>query len=261
MVINLIVSCILVIGYYIKVELFFYIGIAVIALISVFLAYKSMRDFQEVPANSAQQYSLFLVRNTHSLTPGLLNSLHKLFSDVKMLFSFEKILKGKEQALVLYAPVMIAQHLKELELLEIEDYFKEKDETNGHPQKLKINIDTATTWVIKPKSDIKIPETLFSHMELEENQSFFFQIVGVPASKTGEFQVTLRCMAVDPVPAKKIELAKKMEHHLKEHTGLEKIESDKTMLENFESFRKRALVPKEVSKFELAGDQIAKLLR
>lgn len=94
-----------------------------VVLISFFLAMQSMRNFREVPQAQEKDYGLFLIRKTINITLDLLDQLHTLILKEGFIVSFERLFKGSESTLVLFAPRKIAQnYLDLLDLIEIEDY-------------------------------------------------------------------------------------------------------------------------------------------
>lgn len=94
-----------------------------VVLISFFLAMQSMRNFREVPQAQEEDYGLFLIRKTINITLDLLDQLHTLILKEGFIVSFERLFKGSESTLVLFAPRRIAQnYLDLLDLIEIEDY-------------------------------------------------------------------------------------------------------------------------------------------
>lgn len=97
--------------------------ILVVAL-SYVLALKSMKDFVQTP----EEGSLYLIRNRHKLSEALHFIAAKLQTS-NLSISFEKLIKGKKAALVVYGPKQILEKLiPVLDLLELEDYTKKDDE-------------------------------------------------------------------------------------------------------------------------------------
>ncbi len=93
-----------------------------VVAISFVLAARSMKDFTEIPTSS-EEYSLFLIRKTDSLTAELLNSIHKNLLRTSLIISFERLFKGKDSALVVFGSSKLLMAYKDsLDLLELEDY-------------------------------------------------------------------------------------------------------------------------------------------
>lgn len=93
-------------------------------LISFFLALYSMRDFQHTPSKRGE-YGVFLVKNLNNLNQ---NSLSAILTEAKQqnfLISFEKLFKGSESALAIFAPRLLLSKFNQLNLLELEDYTNE----------------------------------------------------------------------------------------------------------------------------------------
>ncbi len=100
-----------------------------VVAISFVLAFKSMHDFQEIPAEGGEEYGLFLIRRLSQLNKQLLTSFHKELSTSTLFISFERLIKGTKAALVVYGPKKIlAKYKQQLDLLELEDY------TNVRPE-------------------------------------------------------------------------------------------------------------------------------
>lgn len=84
---------------------------------------QSMRNFREVPQAQEKDYGLFLIRKTINITADFLDQLHTQILKEGLIVSFERLFKGSESTLVLFAPRKITQnYLTSLDLIEIEDY-------------------------------------------------------------------------------------------------------------------------------------------
>lgn len=94
-----------------------------VILVSFLLAIRSMRDFHEIPQVLGTDYATFLIRKTVNVTSDFLNRLHSLMLKEGLLVSFERLFKGSESSLLIFAPRKIIQNFsEELDLIEIENY-------------------------------------------------------------------------------------------------------------------------------------------
>lgn len=223
-----------------------------IILASLFMAFRSMRTYQELPAKKAE-FSLFLVRNEQLFNQETLNKIYHLALHDDLTFSVERLLKGDEKALVLFIPKKFAHHLIELDLLELEEYAK--DSVLSHA--------FVFAEVKNPKAEhsLESAQNFFNHFNLEENQQFFWQIVAQPIkNELPKFQVTIRGMIIEPDSNKRIELIKLIDQKITDSTGLIRQDKPQPAALVFESFQTRSLVPKEVSSFLINSNQFLKLI-
>jgi hypothetical protein len=219
---------------------------AIVILVSFVLAWKSMKDFQEIPSDNLT-YGLFLIRRKESIDIDFLLRLHQRIASLKSHFSLERLFHGLEEAAVIYLPTVLVEEFPNLQLLELENYLPNKDLT--------------TSWVTaaKSQSDFNVKEGFLKNLNLEPNQQFFSQIVA-DASSDGNFQVTMRNMVVEPDPVKKIDLAKRIEQNIFENSGLTRAEASKSPGLIYEDFLKRGLIPKQVHQFSLSPENVSQLL-
>lgn len=100
-----------------------------VVAISFVLAVKSMRDYQEIPTQTGEQYALFLIRKPQALSKELLSAIHEDLLNSGLIISFERLIKGIKAALVVFGPKkVLAVYKDHLDLLELEDY------TNVNPE-------------------------------------------------------------------------------------------------------------------------------
>lgn len=131
--------------------------------VSFILAFQSMKDFAEKPADSKSQYGLFLIRNLKALSADFLNSLHKELADKGLIFSIEKLFKGQRAALVIYGPRDFLQKYHDLlDLLELEEY------TNVDPKEV-------LSWEVNTTDG-----SLNGIPQLLEDEQFWWQVVLKP---------------------------------------------------------------------------------
>jgi hypothetical protein len=233
----------------------------IIILVSAVMAFRSMRDYEEFPENLSLN-TVFFLGNPQAFTEQTLDKLHGLFLERKHLFSLERLIKGKEKALVLFGPKELAGFLPELNLVELEDYLGELDSdiTGLNPEK-RVSVNQTVTWLIEPKNNAKRQlhlGTQLKELSIGDQQKVFIQVVGEPQKdKEGEyFQSTLRIIVADTDPIERVNLAKKVNQAFTDATGLNKHEDNFPEVKKFESFKKRTLIPKEVADFKLTAQEI-----
>lgn len=209
-----------------------------------------MKDYEEFP-ESLSLNAIFFVGNPQNFTEESLKKLREFFANRKQFFSLERLNKGKERALVIFGPRDIVEILPELNLVEIEDYLADANQT--------------LTWLVEPKVNDKKPLHVsreIKDLEFGESQKFFIQIVCTPEDERGpeSFQSTIRVMVVDEDSIKKIVLAKELKQLWVVATGLNLRENNFPEQKKFESFKQRSLVPREVTPFIMSGHDIFALI-
>lgn len=128
---------------------------------SFILALQSMRDYQEIPQKSQEEYSLYLVRQTKGLNENVLDLICENLGNKGLIFSVERLVKGGKSALVLFGPKRILDNfIRDLDLLELEDYSQDLDQTN------------ILAWEVNVKAPVKI-----SWPKLDHHEQFWFQVV------------------------------------------------------------------------------------
>ena len=228
-----------------------------IIVVSFFLALRSMKNYQEVPTTKFP-YGVFLIRNESLVLENeTLNELYKFCLESNAIIALERLWKGSQKAMVLFAPQNIGQFMPDLELLEIEDYVEK--EAKGHQKKA--SVDEVIVWSYDPKNenDLSIPETFLKDLNIEPEQNVFWQIVLNATKKENHFQLNSRVMVVESDVHKRIELAKKIDQYISGNLGLKKKESKDTISILFDNYKKRVLVPAEVEGFILSTQTIKKL--
>lgn len=221
----------------------FWIAIFLIAIvISSLLAYRSMKNLQDIPAPGLP-YGLFLIRNKAVFNKETLEKLYVWSLNLKATFSLEKLFRGSQSAFVVFAPLGIVEFLPELQLLQLENYLPK--------------VSDSFVWQISPKLSPKklvVGEAFLKKVNLSEQQQFFWQVVCFPQKK-GWLQVTIRAMVVDQEQMKRIELAKAIDKHISDSTGLikQRGEINSNLYDNFE---KRAVTKKEVEPFLLSVQEV-----
>lgn len=240
------------------------ISFFIIILISSVLAYRSMRDYEEFP-DSLSLNALFYIGNPQNLTSATLKKLHDQFIREKQFFSLEKLIKGREQARVLFGAREMVHDYPELALVELEDYVSEEGSLLQEDFEKRVNVNQVLSWLIEPKNNPKkllIVGDELRRLAVENSQKVFIQLVLMPIEKAAEsvFQATMRIMVADTDPIRRVELAKNINQIVTQATGLKKHEDVFPEGKKFESFKMRSLVPKEVSEFILTGDEVLSLV-
>ena len=109
--------------------------------ISFLLAFRSMKDYHEIPQKSKLEYSLYLIRKSSSLSATLLQSIRESLAKRGLVISLERLFKGTESALCIFGPKEILTGYSDLlSLLEIEDY---SGDFNG---------EDTTVWEVNSKA-------------------------------------------------------------------------------------------------------------
>ncbi len=211
-------------------------------IISSLLAYRSMKNFQDTPVLNLP-YGLFLIRNKAVLSQETLEKMHAWAANLKVIFSLEKLFKGPQSALVIFAPLGIAEFLPELQLLQLENYLPQVSDT--------------FIWQISPKPNPKklvINAAFLKEVHLSQDQQFFWQVVCAPQKK-GLFQVTIRAMVVDQKQIGRVELARTIDKHILDTTGLIK-QREQTNSDLYDDFERRVVVKKEAQPFLLSTQEV-----
>lgn len=227
-----------------------YVGLFICAVISFFLAWRSMRDFQEAPEVKSTDYGLFLIRNSENLTEEVFSAL--LDSLKGLIASFERIKKGSSEALVGYLPHFIQSQFPSLGMVEIEDYILGRNETQNDSFILsrQLNLDDSFAWTLQSKKKQKPSLDRKSlDFDLQPDQYVAFQLV-CEGGSTEKVQITPRVIVKDSHPQHKIELIKKVKKIIDQNTSLL---SDSSLIHAgvFQDYKKRTLVPKQVRSFEV----------
>lgn len=169
----------------------------IVIVISFVLALQSMKDYQEIPFKSKEDYALFLIRNTENLTAQVLASIREHLVKDGLIISFERLFKGKRAALTIFGPKRILEKFADsLALLELEDY--------------SLNLNTADVhlWEMGSKNkDLKeqiSPEIFKDLPSLGDEEQFLWQVVlGAKGDKTQAFQSQIRAAVYAKDPARR----------------------------------------------------------
>lgn len=231
--------------------------IVIISIISFFLARQSLRDYQEMPKEHLS-YGSFLIRNRSRFDEDFLSELFKKAKKEEVVISFERLFKGKDTALTVYAPGDLIGQFNYLDLLELEDYTDKVDVNNClawemSPGKLKKNIaSTSNPGFLK-------------NFNLGESDQLYLQLVCLPYKKTSpvSFQVTLRLAVISTDPYTRTTIAKNISQKITDETGFKRTQRTdhaKSSSKIYFAYKKRFFTPKEVSVFILNAKNLAAIL-
>lgn len=208
-----------------------------------------MGNFQGVEPAANLPFGLFLVRRRDAFNAETLFKLYSFATQAKTSFALERLFKGMESVFVIYAPLNIIDLFPELSLLQLESYLPPQENTFG--------------WQIAPKQNPKkklaVSPNFLKDIHLEKDQQFFWQIVCSPEDESG-FGVTIRAMVADSAQLNRIELAKSVDKHILESTGLTKQAREQSTGLYYEEYQKRVFTPKETTFFALSAQEVLELL-
>lgn len=142
-----------------------------IVAISFVLAIRSMKDYQEIPQQTKEEYSLFLIKRIGGFDTDILGSILEDIAKRGLIISIERLFKGNFTTLTIFGPKsVLKQFNNELGLVELEDYAARLETSN------------ISTWEIGVKDALKFnPDDLnniFNGMpKLDAEDQFFWQVV------------------------------------------------------------------------------------
>lgn len=211
----------------------FWIIFVLIILVSLVLAYISMKDFRQTPEDFGLGNTLFLIKRPIGLTTSLLNSLHQALESGAMIVSFERLFKGGESALTIYGPKnILVQFTQNLDLVELEDYI------GGERAVLAYELGTGKS----PQN----PGSLFSDFpKLTKEEQVWYQLVLQPQRRDGEFKCEIRVVVVAGEEARRKRLAEALQG---EGSGFIKIPKPLTTLQMMDAYQKRSMMGKSYFK-------------
>lgn len=237
--------------------------IALVVVASFVLAFRSMRDYQDIPLANLS-YTLFLVQDFQQFNEETLKKIYNFLAQSDGIISLERLFRGPDRVFIIFAPSNFGLNFPELNLLELEDYLAEFMENSIRPEdSKKVWVDDTYTWSIAPKTNPKelmVREGFLQNIPLSQGQSFFWQVVAAPSYKKYDFQITVRAMTVDPDSARRVNLVKIIEREITESTGLIRNQKQEPSKNLFKAYQLRSLIPQELSKFVLSAKELLKLL-
>lgn len=223
------------------------------------MAWWSMKDFQDRP-NHKFYHGVYLVQHPAMVTEQSLDKLYQLLTAKAWqkldppIVSFERVQKGSQNSLVLFAPRQVAEALTEWGLLELEDYAPKMYAAHIHSFEAGISRNGKFSANL---AGIKI----FNSLGLEEDEYVFIQLVCSPAAARSSFFLTTRVVTIAHSSERRLELAKRFENNLKQQTHLGRLPKKHSSLQVYESYKKRSLYPKEVQRLVLSVSQILAILQ
>ncbi len=166
--------------------------------ISFILAYRSMKDYSEIPKASKIEYGLFLIRQTEKFNAHTLDSLGQLILDERLLISLERLFKGTQAALTIYGPKPTLDKLSpDLNLLELEDYTQ------------RLSSQDIYIWEmgVRDRKGFSLDGTnhIFQGLQLGPEEQFFWQVVLGPKQDKEHisFQTQIRVAVYSKDPSRK----------------------------------------------------------
>lgn len=157
--------------------------------ISFVLAFRSMKDYQEIPETKRLEYGLFLIRQTEKFTASTLDSIGELLIDAGLIISIERLFKGTQAALTIYGPkVIMGKFTPVFNLLELEDYASGFD------------IGDISIWEVGQRDQKKHSEgfnSIFQNLsQMGQDDHFCWQVVLGPKKEKGNISFKTQIRAV-----------------------------------------------------------------
>lgn len=139
--------------------------------ISLILAYRSMKDYQELPQKSKVEYGLFLIRQLDNFDIKFLDSIRLLAMKQDLIISLERLFKGGQAVIAIFGPkIILDQFIDRLNLLELEDYAESLD------------CQEMGVWEMGVKdagkfNPVNLNNIFVSLPMLDDGEQFFWQVV------------------------------------------------------------------------------------
>lgn len=168
-----------------------------IVAISFVLAYRSMKDYSEIPKASKVEYGLFLIRQTENFTASALDSIGELMLEAGLIISIERLFKGTQAALTIYGPkIILDKFTPNLNLLELEDYAS------------RLESKDISIWEVglrDQKGYLGGPNIFQNLSQLGQEDQFFWQVVLGSRKEKGSisFQTQIRAALFCKDPSRK----------------------------------------------------------
>lgn len=161
----------------------FWITVAIlIVLIAFLLALRSMANFAQNPVKS--RYALYLIRHPQAFTTQVLDTMHDLLLKDASTISLERLIKGRQSALVIFGPSEILKSFPVLNIVELEDYAVE-DLTNLQ----------AWQMGFKHQNNAQIKSYFEGFPPLQDTEQFWWQMVLKAGKEKGYFEAQVRVIA------------------------------------------------------------------
>lgn len=213
-----------------------------IILISLLLAYISMKDFPRSPEDVRGDNSLFLIRDSSAFGEEVLYSLYQSASTMGLILSIERLVKGRQSALVVYGPkAILKSFVSILDLLELEDY------TNI------TSLASAWEFGVKKTGDLKAESLFLRFPLLGVGEQVWYQLVlQARKSRKGEFWAQIRVIVISPKQARRDRLFRTLGGK-----GLAKLIQPLSSAQILDLYKKRSIVEKK--RFSITAGEIIKL--
>lgn len=148
--------------------------------VSFVLAFQSMTNYHGNPRHNTRSYTLFLIRKPEALTSDILAKIYNQARAGQLTISFEKLIKGPREALVVFGSASLLRPLTSvLDLLELEDYSKRID-----PLKLAGTNYNIIAWEVGSKNEISAVSQISNLKDfiptLNESEEFWWQLILKP---------------------------------------------------------------------------------
>lgn len=213
-----------------------------VILISLILAYLSMKNFEQSPKDFSLDNGLFLIRKPSALTADIFDTLHQMIEREGLIISVERLFKGRESAMVLYGPAKVFEALKStLDLLELEDYSRKVSE--------------ASIWQMGTRlKNRQLDGSLYLDLpKLENEEQVWWQIV-LKAQKSSGFRAQIRVAVLISNEARRKEISEALQA---QKGSLIKIPQPLSSMQMIDSYRKRSIL--EENNIKLTGQELARL--
>lgn len=228
-----------------------FLATILIIVIALFLAYRSMRDYRQLP-QAGVEHGLYLVQNPGAVNPSLFRKIGQLMTSPEVLMSLEVVVKGSDKALVIYGPKQLVAQLPEANLLEIEDY-----QAGLAPEKTEI----LELNVRQKAGDYINTANLFADLGLSEDERFGWQMVIQPTDPPQPiWQATVRIFIWSATAQRQAEIRQQITARLTEQTKFEIQSSKLSLSQLLKVYAKRSLIPEELIKFPVNDQELTQIM-
>ncbi|MDD2823340.1 MAG: hypothetical protein PHQ59_04660 [Candidatus Daviesbacteria bacterium] len=244
----------------------------IVIFISLFLAFRSMRDYTEAPVHTDTHYSLYLIKNEAGLTDELLMKIDHIIDQKRLIVSLERLYRGSKQALVIYGPVIILKQFADiLNLVELEDYsLKYSNHLQAGILAWEVSskdFHKSDKPIAYQKSDAPIIDLANIPLALSDQEELWWQLVIQPkCEKNGLqpiFKALIRVVVIAGDNNKAQEIKSKIDNQVKQ-TNLLAIPQSYSSEQIIKNYQKRSLpqhlLDKEGGHFIVGVDDIKDLL-
>lgn len=226
--------------------------------ISIYLAWRSMKDFREKPSAKAP-YGIFLLKDPAFINESLVDRIYSLslqtplrYKINPLIISFERLNKGSNPATVIYAPVEFIKQCN-INVVELEDYAD------------KIPLSSVQSWEAGYEGALKdFPEKInfLDRVHLDDEERVFLQLSMIPVGKfhQARFQATLRFAVAALDIGRRIEISKVIQEAFNKY-GFKKINYKQPSSDIYKEYKARSVLPEEIRLQVLGSKEIVALGR